>query len=226
MKNRIQEMAELGIDQDIAEEVSGMTSEQLRGELARMEREEESSILEEESKEITNRARELTAKPESVLTLTGQGTLDGLIKAGSSPDKALNWLIAQRKTGLDTNDLEPREAVSSQHLLPDKVYQEEAAKQLKNEYLNKAITDNPELPTSLIEELYHCQSKASAQMLLRKYELDTIAEAKDEGMRFILEQSQSFDLPAKLRARIAGLSVKNITEARAEVSELVRNFRR
>ena len=69
---KIEELTAQGIDQDIAEEVAGMTQGELSEELAGLKREEEKEELSsssiEESREIATKAKELTAKPGSVIT--------------------------------------------------------------------------------------------------------------------------------------------------------------
>lgn len=218
------------VDKDIRDLVAGMSPEQIASEIARLEAEGEEEkrrgIAERESLEIASKVKELTSQKIGVLTNLEKTTIDNLVRGGATPEKATQWVLDQRNIGLDVSDVNYAEVAKSQFLLPDSVYEEEAAKQLKNEFVNAAIMDNPELPTELIEELSHARSKEGARLLLRKFEQEQKDAIKNEANAYLLEQSQSFDLPLKLRARIAGLSVRNISEARAKVDSLIRNFKR
>lgn len=196
------------VDADIRQEVEGMTAT------------EKAEYLEGNT-EVEERMKELS-KPSPYLTTSQKDFLYELIKGGAEPKKASMFVSSNSCIDMPT----PREIISSQKLISDKEIREQANKELANSFVNSYLSEHPELPTDFRVELHRAASRVEAQVLLRKYELDTIAEAKDEGMRYILEQSQSFDLPIKLRRKIAGSSAKNIDEARAEVSKLIRNFRR
>lgn len=229
MENRIEQLTEQGIDRDIAEEIAGMTKGELSEEAARLQREEEEEELNsssiEESREIEDRAKELTAKPGAITTRQEQKALDGLLRFGANPDKALQWILRQRETGVNVADIEPREAVESQYLLPDAHYEREASKRLRNEFINKTI-ENRELPIELIKEMARSKTKGQAALLLREYNENLVENARDEGMKYILEQSQAFDLPVKLRRKIAGVQADNLEDAKNQVRELITNYRR
>ena len=202
------------------ENYESLVDEDIRQEVAAMTATEKAEYLAKDDTETAQRIKELS-KPSPYLTHTQRDFLYELIKSGADPGKSSEFVA-----GHNCHDLDVREIISSQRLISDKEIREQATKELTNSFVNSYLSEHPELPTDFRVELHHARSRVEAQMLLKKYEMDTVAEAKDEGMRFILEQSQSFDLPRLLRSKIAGLSVKNITEAKAEVSELIKNFRR
>jgi len=223
MNNEFDEL----IDEDIRNEVSMMSPKQMKNELAvieeelQQERDRETAIEEDKAVDAIWKS----AKVGTVLSLTEQNTLDGLIKAGSDPDKATKWILTLRDSGIDSTDFNPKNAVEGHRLYPDTHYREEATKQLKNDYVRGIITNNPELPIELIQELSSATTKSQAAMLFAKYGSDLKEAVIDETNAYLLEQSQSFDLPLKLRAKIAGVFARNITEAKEKVSSLIRNFK-
>ncbi len=215
------------IDQDIRDEVANMSPRQIEGELAviktELQQEKDRATAIEEDKAVD--AIWKSAKVGTVLSLTEEDTLDGLIKVGADPDKATKWILTLRGSGIDSTDFNPKNAVEGHRLYPDTHYREEATKQLKNDYVRGIITNNPELPIELIQELSSATTKSQAAMLFAKYGSDLKEAVIDETNAYLLEQSQSFDLPLKLRAKIAGVSARNIEYAKQKVSSLIRNFK-
>jgi len=223
MNNEFDEL----IDKDIQDEISNMTPRQKAGELAvietEMQQEKNKASLEQESVEIE--AIWKSAKVGTVLSLTEQNTLDNLIKVGSDPDKATKWITSLRGSGINSSDFNPRKAVEGHHLYPDKVYQQEATKQLKDDYIRGVVTNNPELPIDLIKQMSYATTKAEVSMLFAKYGTDLKEAIVDEVNGYLLQQSQATDLPRKLRAKISGLSAKNLEEARSKVKTAIRDYK-
>jgi len=219
MENSYEEL----VDADIRDEVAAMSHEEITAELERMNQEEEAVTLRQNSMEVDSVMKELTANPEVALTNTERSTLDGLVKSGADGNKAMAWIVTLRGSGIDSADFNPREAVEGQYLRPDAVYQEQAAKRLKDSFVNSAIADD--LPIDLIKEMNHCQTKQQASEVLRGYREELITTAKDKANRYLLEQSQSFDLPMRLRSKISGVSARNLEEAKAKVDKLIKNYK-
>jgi len=212
-EQRIEQLTAEGIDTDIAEEIAGMSPEQLTAELSKVE----ANLAD---KETEARIMELS-KPSPYLTTTQADFLTELIKAGADVTKASEFV-----SNKDCHDLNAREVILGQKLFSDAVIKEEADKQLRNEYLNSVITNNPELPLRLIEELYRCKDKKTAIAMLKRFGEEQVGKRIDKANAYILRESQAFDLPMELRAKIAGIRAKDLQDAERQVTSLIANFQR
>lgn len=222
------------VDEDIRDEIANMTAEERATEVAKIEREEEAErvriVAQRETTEITSKARELTAKPGDITTNTEQRALDNLIRAGGDGEKTRKWLIAQRQTGLDVLDIDAKQVVEGQYLMPDKVYYQQAESKLINEVALKFLETDTVLPQSQRDETFRQVSMARNLPEAKGLIKTAISEFKEkvaaEVAEYIHSQAQDNFLPARLKYKIAGLSAKNIDEAREAVERLIRNYRR
>ncbi len=206
------------VDADIRETIANMSQGEIASELAKMESEEEEENRSEESREVASRIKELS-KPSPYLTTPQKNFLFELIKAGGEPEKSSEFVSSH-----DCIDLEPRAIIQSQKLFSNAELKQEAEKQLKNEYLNDVISDK--LPTSLIEQLYHCKSRGEAQGMISEFGKEQIAERKDQANAFILQESQAVGLTLDLKRQIAGVRADNLEDAKEQVKSLIANYTR
>jgi len=173
--------------------------------------------------EVKSEMKRLT-KPQPILSGRQEHFLTELIKAKANPEKALAWIKQNENAAIDYEDTSAELVVQNQRLKPDKFYSEIATKKVKDSYLNNLIS-REQLPLDLIEKLYHLPDKQSAIGSLASYRKQVADSIKDEANAYLLAQSQDQFLPIVLRRKIAGISARNLGEAKLKTASAITNWK-